>query len=560
MSRRRATTIATTTGSALPAVSTPARVITLWVPGWSVTAVQRVRGISVGERLAIIDKGKVVACSHSAAQDGVTPGLKIREAQLRCPEILLEKFDADVEQRAFDPVLRAVQQVIPHVHQVRPGLLAVRALGATRFYGSEHAAAALLRDAVRELGLADVRTSGADGLFAAEQAAYATTVDHPWRVIDPGTTPAFLAPLPISSLTSTFGSEQPVKLLQRMGIRTIGALGALPGADVHARFGATGLHAHRIAHGGDTPSLRPHRIDNDLAAYAVIDPPALATEVIVHGCEPAIEQFAAALVAASLVCQEVRIVVTFESGDVDERVWRHPWPFLAADLLERLRWQLQDLVDGTRFDADGDESGPASFANASFGHDSFAHDSAVSVTITPVSTEPAAHHEQGLWGERPDIHVVHAVTGLQRRLGHGGVQSATLVGGRLLHQRIQLRPWGEAATPPAGRRLDQPWPGALPGLLPAVVHPSACPASVTTESHDPVQVDERGRLTGAPHWLTPAEGRRCQVTAWAGPWPVHQHWWRRGVRRISRFQVVSDACAWILLFDGRRWWTEARYE
>lgn len=537
------------TPSPLPAVAAPARVITLWVPGWSVLAVHRLRGIPVGERLAVIDKGKVLACSHTAAHDGVAVGLRVREAQLRCPGLILEPFDADLEQRAFDPILQAVQQVIPHVHQVRPGLVGVRASGVTRFYGSEHAAASLLRDAVRELEVGDVRTAAADGLFAAEHAAYATTVDHPWRVVEPGRTARFLAPLPIDSLTPVFESDKPIRLLQRMGIRTIGALSDLPAGDVHARFGAVGLHAHRIAHGGDTPTLRVHRVADTFLTHVTIDPPSLDTDRIAVVCEPATERLCAALVAASLVCQEVRITVTFESGAVDERVWRHPWPFLADDLRERIRWQLQDLADGTQIDTRFD--GVA---------DEFATDSAVSIDLEPVTTEPAGQHEQGLWGERPDTHIVHAVTGLQRQLGHSGVLSSTIVGGRLLHQRVQLRPWGEAALPTRQRGLDRPWPGAIPGLSPAVVHRGAEPASVTTEQHDPVQVDERGGLNDPPRWITPAHGRRRRITAWAGPWPVRQHWWRSGARRISRFQLVSESIAWVAIFDGDRWWTEARYE
>jgi protein ImuB len=52
------------------------------------------------------------------------------------------------------------------------------------------------------------------------------------------------------------------------------------------------------------------------------------------------------------------------------------------------------------------------------------------------------------------------------------------------------------------------------------------------------------------------------IEAWAGPWPIDELWWEpTSARRVARFQMVAvDGSAWLLVVEGDRWWTEARYE
>ena len=69
----------------------------------------------------------------------------------------------------------------------------------------------------------------------------------------PGDSPAFLAPVPVTVLAEPGGPAGPdlVDVLERLGLRTLGALAALPVAEVVGRFGAEGLAAHRLARGLD---------------------------------------------------------------------------------------------------------------------------------------------------------------------------------------------------------------------------------------------------------------------------------------------------------------------
>lgn len=524
--------------------SSPVRVMLLWCPEWSVLATRLTQGIAADAPLALTDRGTVVAASPAAKLESVTVGLRIRQAQHRCPELIVLPHDVVAEARAFEPMLRAVEEKIPDVHVVRPGVAAVRAQGAGRFYGGEHAAAsalfAHLHDfSEHELRLpVDLRIAVADGLFAAEQAAYTSSTVAPVHIVPAGGSAAFLAGLPAAAACD----KKLDNLLQRMGIRTLGDLMQLPRDQVHARFGVAGLRAHRLASGEDTPILSPRTVPPELGMQVTFDPPTDRVELIITRCEQAAADFARLLTRSSLICTEIRVTVRLEPDALFERVWRHPWQFGSSEVLDRIRWQLEDLA-----------------AEAATVDDDSLGASVLSVQVLPESVDDAEHHAQGLWGDRPDEKVEHALTTLQHRLGHDAVLTSTVSGGRLLHERRVLRPWGDALPTVRERRLEQPWPGTVPGPAPATVFSSAGRVQVFTDLGEPITVDERGTVSGEPAWLRTADGHR-RIAQWAGPWPIQQRWWRNG-KRLNRFQLIDNqSSAWLLLADGDSWFTEARYD
>src|SRR5205085_4261945 len=67
---------------------------------------------------------------------------------------------------------------------------------------------------------------------------------------------AYLAPLPVSLLTTRPEVAALPEALDRFGINTLGELAALPRAALADRFGAAGPLARDLARGRDTP-LRP---------------------------------------------------------------------------------------------------------------------------------------------------------------------------------------------------------------------------------------------------------------------------------------------------------------
>ena len=99
-------------------------------------------------------------------------------------------------------------------------------------------------------------------------------------MVPPGGSPAFLAPVPVTVLAEPGGpaGADLVDVLERLGVRTLGALAALPVAEVVGRFGAEGLAAHRLASGLDERPPVTAPPPEEWALSAEIDPPAERVE------------------------------------------------------------------------------------------------------------------------------------------------------------------------------------------------------------------------------------------------------------------------------------------
>jgi protein ImuB len=125
----------------------PVRTLVVWCPDWPVQAA----GVAYEAPVAVVHANQVVACSPAARADGVRPGLRRREAQARCPGLVLVPHDPARDARAFEPVAVAVERLTPRVEIVRPGECAFPVRGAARYHGGEPSLAALVAATVTEV-------------------------------------------------------------------------------------------------------------------------------------------------------------------------------------------------------------------------------------------------------------------------------------------------------------------------------------------------------------------------------------------------------------------------
>ena len=512
------------------------RMLVAWFPDWPITAARTVGGLPAHGPVALVHAAQVVACCDQARGFGVRRGLRLREAQMRCPDLTVAPYDATSDARAFEPALAAIEEHIPGVQVLRPGLCAVRSRGATRYYGSEADAAEQLRQA----GLTrspDIRVGAGDTLFVAEQAALCGTRDAPITVVEPGGSAEFLSPLPIAQL----GIPALTAVLTRLGAHTLGQFAALSVEDVRARFGAEGERAHLHARGHDPRRFTPRTPPTLLDRRITFEPALERVDQIAFAVRGIATEFIAAVQHSRLVCTTVRVQITPEQGTISEREWTHPRYFSAPEVVDRVRWQLQ-------------------------GSDHSVDSPIVAVHLWPEQLDSAQHHEAGLWGQGPDERIHHGLSRIQSMLGHDGVLTPVLWGGRMLSERVTLVPWGDAVPPEAARRASLPWPGGdLPGTPPATVYLSPLPVRVLATDGTPVAVTARGAMSAEPVWLAGSEQASAparRIIAWAGPWPIHQRWWdsSRAAAR-DRFQLVDEkGDAWLAVLDSDRWWVEARYD
>lgn len=506
------------------------RSLVVWVPDWPVLALARTGedSVDLGSPVAVIEKGVVVACSSTARAEGVRRGQRRRDAQGRCPGLVVADADPARDHRAFAPLISKLEDLAPGVQLRHPGLCALRARGPARFYGGEAAAATVLAGAVSAAGVADVRVGVADGPFAAEQAArYGTTADDPLRIVPPGASAAFLAPLSVAVL-----DDDAVSLFARLGVQTLGQVAGLSRERLVERFGARGARLHALVAGDDARPITPRTPPPELHREEWFEPPLELAEQVAFGLRIAAEEFTTRLAAERLVCTELRVIVTGTRGDRSERVWLHPGMFDAAAIVDRVRWQLAE--QGLR--------------------------SAVErVRLEPEAVEAASHHAPVLFGSGGEERVHHALSRVQSMLGHRGVLTPVVGGGRWLAERQVLVAWGDRPTAVADPSL--PWPGSLPDPVPATVFPTLLPVAVTDAEGDMVAVDGRGEPTAAPALLVEGGATR-RIVQWAGPWPVIERMWDAArSRRAHRFQVVDDRqAAWLLVCEDAVWHAEGRYD
>ena len=349
-----------------------------------------------------------------------------------------------------------------------------------------------------------------------------------------GEAAAFLAPLPVSLVVDA----RTTTLLQRLGVRTLGEFAALPDDDVRRRFGAAGAFAHDRAAGREQSRVAPRTPPPDFEVEQHFEPPLDRIDQLAFAFRVRADRFIERMRAVRLVCTGIRVELDDERGGHSSRSWLHPHWFTPADVVDRVRWQLQGA--GT---ADAGLDSPI-----------------VRVRVVPERVDSTGNHEEGLWGGGPDERVHHGLTRVQSMLGHEGVVTAAVGGGRMLADRQVLVPWGDRA--PERTAAEAPWPGSLPALAPASVFRERMPVALVDDHDEAVAVDARGAITAAPASFAVGGGRTAPVRAWAGPWPVVERWWdAERARRVHRFQVVDhDGCAWLLVRDAEGWWAEARYD
>ena len=541
------------------------RTTVLWVPDWPVVAATEAEQVPLHLPAAVHDARRLTAVSALARAQGVRRGMRRRQAQGCCPELVLIPVDEGRDVRFFEPVAAAAETVVAGVEVVRAGLLLLPADGASRYHGSEEVLSERLVTAVAEQTGHEAHVGTADGLLASILAA------RTGSVVGPGASREFLAPRGVEDLAHAAvqdGGAQDVAelvdLLGRLGLRTLGDLAGLPAGDVHARFGRLGAWAQMLARGEDArpPALR--RPETDLEVSCALHPPAERVDTATFVGRRLAEELHALLLAHSAMCGRLQITARTEAGEELVRTWRTDLGGLggltAARITDRIRWQLEGwltagaLAQGPRTRGGRGGADREVPARAALVH----------LAIAAQEVAPAGAEQGRLWGgpSGGDRRAHRALDRVQGLIGGGGVLTAALQGGRDVRDQVYLRPWGEQAPP--HRPVDRPWPGRLPPPAPATVLRDPEPVDLLDATGAPVDLDARFALSAPPATLArrgPGGGRGRGVIGWAGPWPLAERWWTDEPRYRTHLQVaLEDGSALLLAHTAETWTCEAVYD
>jgi protein ImuB len=528
------------------------RLAVVWCPQWPVLAA----GAEPGQAAAVLHANRVVAASLAAQADGVVAGLRRREAQGRCPGLVLLDHDPARDARAFAVVARALDALTPLVEVADPGLAAFATRGPSRYHGGDEALATLaarhVDEALAAQALGEVTgppgVGVADGRFTAVLAARASAASGGRPVVvAPGASAAWLAERPLGALVAAGPSTlaEVVDVLGRLGLCTLGDVAGLGRADLLARFGHPGALAHALASGNDERGAAGRPPPPDLVEQAELEPPVTEAGPVVFTAKRLADHLHHRLGTLGLVCTQVVVRVETEHGERLERAWRHDVAFGPAAVAERVRWQLEGWVQGPAAPTGG----------------------LVLVRLTPTEVVADSGRQLGFWGGRTqaDDRALRAVARLAGLLGPDAVAVPEWRGGR--DPLVAVATVAASAVDLDGREVVPPpdagpWPGRLPTPSPASVLAEPVPVDVRDAGGGPVGVSGRGLASAAPATVVrPGAGPEA-VVAWAGPWPVDERWWDPARhRRRARFQLLTaSGTALLATVEGGRWWLEAVYD
>ncbi len=508
----------------------PPRTGAVMCPDWPVVAALSESDSAAAAPAAVMKGHRVVGVSVSARSQGVQVGMRQRDAQAACPELVLLEHDPGRDTRLFEPIIAAVEDLIAGVAVIRPGLAVFAASSPVRYFGSEDAVAERLLDNIAAMTDVEAFVGFAEGIFAAAIAAIRQAT------VPPGQTRAFLADRDIAVL----GMPQLISVLRRCGIHTLGAIATLPEQAVVTRFGAEGVVAYRLATAAQETQIVARAPETVLEVRMELDPPADRIQYATAAIHTAAERFHNQVHGRGLVCTVLRIDAT-TTGEQLSRAWRADDVFNQGQVATRLRWQLEAwLTSSTRPTA------------------------GISVlALLAEQVAPASSRQLGLWGDTGDKHTraAAAIDRVQDLLGIAAVTTAAPAGGRLPWDQTRHVVWRD--EPAAGDRTGAPWPDRVPAPIQTFLSP--IPVALRDCDGAEVQISSRHLISAAPSILHRPNMPEVSIIGWAGPWAMYENWWEPTENRHGAWAqiVVTDSPgveSALLLFYDRRWWLVGCYD
>ncbi len=224
---------------------------------------------------------KLWQVSSLARHAGVKPGMTVSQAIGLCPTLRLIEPDPVHYDERFSSLLSSLNDVSPVVEPAELGLAYLGTDGLAGIYGSQHKIIEAIRQTVRPSDRPTVRLGFGRGKFTAWVAASRAKPGDA-IVVAPGEEQKFLASQPIAVLPLDSEIHRRLRLL---GLRTLGALAALPEAAVTAQFGTLGRRLWRLAAGRIAEPVEARNAPEPIVAALTFFTPIGERELLVHSLD-----------------------------------------------------------------------------------------------------------------------------------------------------------------------------------------------------------------------------------------------------------------------------------
>lgn len=222
---------------------------------------------------------KLWQVSPPARHAGVKPGMTVSQAIGMCPTLRLVEPDPVHYDERFASLLAAMTEISPVVESGELGLVYLGCDGLEGIYGAPEKIVESITCGVGRAG--EARIGWGLGKFTAWVAASRAKPGEA-IIVAPGEAGKFLAAQSIAVLPLDADTHQ---RLRRLGIRTLGALAALPEEGVTAQFGAAGRRLWRLAAGKITEPVLGHTAPEPIVQTLTFFTPVGERELLVRALE-----------------------------------------------------------------------------------------------------------------------------------------------------------------------------------------------------------------------------------------------------------------------------------
>src|SRR5437763_2877899 len=211
------------------------------------------------------ERGVVAAASYEARPFGVRSAMPLSRARRLCPKAIFVPCDFKAYREASKSVFKILDRYSPVIEPIALDEAYLDLTGQEALMGQPDAVAVRLRDEVKSRCGLDLSIGVASSKLVAKVASELRK-PRGLVVVQPGREAEFLAPLPLARLPGC--GPATVVRLERVGVRTIGDLAALPDPLLGELFGQygrlLGAHARGIDPGPVLPPGDPKSISREV--------------------------------------------------------------------------------------------------------------------------------------------------------------------------------------------------------------------------------------------------------------------------------------------------------
>jgi protein ImuB len=290
----------------------------IFVPDFPVEALLRAEPDLRSQALAVLE-GKapvqtIFALNEKARRAGVSPAMTKLQVEA-CSDLKLRPRSLLQEAAAHAALLDCAQSFSPRVEDVSCDSILLDLAGLEPLFGP---LPKIARDTARRTSDLGLRANVA----VAANPDTAVLAAHGFSgviVIPEGKEEEQLGNLPLEVLFTKGHDPQTLEILERWGIRNLGALAALPEIALSERLGQQGIRLQQLARGCSSRTLVPVEPPLNFAEAIELEYPLVLLEPLAFLLARLLDQLCSRLGARALATQELNLELELEGGFLPDK-------------------------------------------------------------------------------------------------------------------------------------------------------------------------------------------------------------------------------------------------